>query len=144
MSLNEKVWMPHFKFMMQTIAVTYPTHPNDVSKKKYYDFIQNLPVFIPMKPLGDDFIKMLDDFPVTSYLDSRKSFMKWVHFINNKLNKKMNLPEEDFHDSLEKYYNEYKPKDIQMKEIYKSREKYIKVGLFASLLLIIYYFYNRD
>ena len=33
MSLNEKVWMPHFKFMMQTIAVTYPTHPNDVSKK---------------------------------------------------------------------------------------------------------------
>ena len=25
---------------------------NDVSKKKYYDFIQNLPLFIPMKPIG--------------------------------------------------------------------------------------------
>ena len=143
MSLNEKIWMPHFKFVLQTIAVNYPTHPNDVSKKKFYDFVQNIPVFFPMKPLGNDFIKILDNFPVTPYLSSRKSFMKWVHFISNKLNKKMNLPEEDFHDNLEKYYNEYKPKEIQMIEVYKSREKYIKIGMFAFLLFISYYLYNK-
>jgi len=40
MGLDPKVWLPHFQFVMQTMAISYPKHPNDVSKKKYYDFIQ--------------------------------------------------------------------------------------------------------
>ena len=34
MSLNEEVWLPQVKFVMQTIALNYPKHPNDVTKKK--------------------------------------------------------------------------------------------------------------
>ena len=37
MGLNPEVWLPHLKFTLQTIAITYPKHPNDVSIKKYYD-----------------------------------------------------------------------------------------------------------
>ena len=37
MGLNHNVWMPYFKFTMQTIAITYPARPNDVTKRKYYD-----------------------------------------------------------------------------------------------------------
>jgi len=85
MSFNKEVWMPYIHFTMQTIALNYPKHPNDVTKKKYYDFIQNLPLFIPMKPFGNDFIKLIDDYPVTPYLDSRLSFMKWVNYIFNKI-----------------------------------------------------------
>ena len=40
-------------------------------------------------PLGNNFLKLLDTFPVTPYLSSRLSFMKWVHFINNKLSASM-------------------------------------------------------
>ena len=61
MGLDPKVWLPHFQFVMQTMAISYPANPNDVSKKKYYDFIQNLPVFLPDKPMGTYFIKLLDD-----------------------------------------------------------------------------------
>ena len=87
MKLDSKVWIEQFKFIMITISMYYPKNPNEVTKKKYYDFIQNIPLFFPEKPLGDLFIKILDDFPVTPYLDSRLSFMKWVNFINNKINK---------------------------------------------------------
>ena len=52
MKLNPNVWMPHLKFTLQTMAITYPSNPNDVAKKKYYDFISNLPVFIPIDPIG--------------------------------------------------------------------------------------------
>ena len=45
MGLNYNVWLPHLKFTLQTIAMTYPSKPNDVSKRKYYDLIQNLPLF---------------------------------------------------------------------------------------------------
>ena len=41
-----------------------------------------------MKPLGNDFIKIIDNYPVTPYLESRLSFVKWVHYIFNKIYKK--------------------------------------------------------
>ena len=34
MPLDPEIWMPHFKFTLQTISVMYPQHPNDVTKKK--------------------------------------------------------------------------------------------------------------
>ena len=60
MGLNPNVWLPHLKFVLQTIAITYPRNPNDVSKKKYYEFIQNLPVFIPLSPIGKNFKTLLN------------------------------------------------------------------------------------
>ncbi len=121
---DPKVWGPHYWFVLQTIALTYPTHPNDVSKKKYYDFIQNLPLFFPEKPMGDLFMRMLDQYPVTPYLSSRESFMKWVHYINNKINKKMEWNELSFRESLEKYYELYKPDAIKKRELYRERKNH--------------------
>ena len=133
MGLDSKVWLPHFQFVMQTIAISYPKNPNDVSIKKYYDFIQNIPVFLPDNPLGKHFIHLLDEFPVTPYLSSRMSFMKWVHFMNNKLNKAIEEPEIDFYESLEKYYDLYKPVEMRDREIIKTRKRYIQFGLFVFL-----------
>ena len=143
MSLNREVWLPRVKFVLQTMALNYPKHPNDVTKKKYYDFIQNLPVFFPLEPIGKNFLELLDKYPVTPYLSSRMSFMKWVHFIFNKINEQLDKPVEDFYDSLEKYYDEYKPKEIRNREIIKTKKRYIQ---FASALLItlgIVYFYKK-
>ena len=75
MGLNHNVWMHYFKFTMQTIAITYPAKPNDVTKRKYYDLVQNLPLFFPLEPIGDNFMKLLDKYPVTPYLSSRMSFI---------------------------------------------------------------------
>ena len=43
--LDPKIWGPHYWFFLHTIAVTYPHNPNSVTKKKYYDLIQNLHIF---------------------------------------------------------------------------------------------------
>ena len=143
MGLNHNVWLPHLKFTLQTIAVTYPKNPNDVSIKKYYDFIQNLPVFIPMDPIGKNFLDLLDKYPVTPYLSSRMSFMKWIHFIFNKINKQLKKKEIGFYEDLENYYEEYKPKEMKNKEIAKTRKKYIEGGIFALLVITIIYFYRK-
>ena len=143
MGLDPKVWLPHFQFVMQTMAISYPANPNDVSKKKYYDFIQNLPVFLPDKPMGTYFIKLLDEFPVTPYLSSRMSFMKWVHFMNNKLNKAIEEPEINFYESLEKYYDEYKPKEMKNKQLIETKKKYIQVASILILAGAIAYFYKK-
>jgi len=143
MKLNPNVWLPHLKFTLQTIAITYPSNPNDVAKKKYYDFISNLPVFIPIEPIGKNFMDLLDQYPVTPYLDSRMSMMKWVHFIFNKISVQLDQPIEEFYDSLEKYYDEYKPKEYKTREIAKTRKKYIEFAVGTILVGLIIYLYKK-
>ena len=86
MELEPKVWGPHYWFVLFSIALSYPTHANNVVKKKYYDFIQNFPLFIPHREIGNDFMQLIDTYPVTPYLDNRDSFLRWVHFIHNRVN----------------------------------------------------------
>lgn len=143
MVLKPDVWLPKFQLIMQTISINYPNTPNDVTKKKYYDFIQNLPLFFPEKPMGDLFMKMLDQYPVTPYLSSRESFMKWIHYINNKINKKMEWNELSFRESLEKYYELYKPDSIKKRDLYRERKKYIQFGFLIGGIGITYYLYRK-
>lgn len=135
MTLNPEIWGPHYWFFLETISLTYPLHPNDVSKKKYYDFIQNLPLFIPNPEIGNKFSKLIDTFPVTPYLDSRLSFMKWVNFIHNKINSELDKPTINLHDGLDNYYKQYKPKPPKKKS---KKELYYKVIIVVLVLLIIY------
>ena len=143
MGLNHNVWLPHLKFTLQTIAITYPARPNDVSKRKYYDLIQNLPVFFPLEPIGKNFLNLLDKYPVTPYLSSRMSFMKWIHFIFNKIQEQLEQPVDEFYDSLEKYYEEYKPKELKEQQIYKERKKYIQFAIVVALIGLTIYSYGK-
>lgn len=133
MVLNPKIWIKYYKFCMITISLNYPKYPNDVTKKKYYDFINNIPLLFPNNPLGNNFIKYLDKFPVTPYLDSRKSFIKWVHFINNKINIDLKLKEETLEDSLKNYYDKYKEPKKEENKI----KKYVVITIFWTLLVIL-------
>ena len=47
MNLNPEVWGPNYWFFLYTIAINYSDNPNNILKKKYYDVIFNLPIFIP-------------------------------------------------------------------------------------------------
>ena len=102
--LDPKIWGPHYWFTLHTIALCYPEHPNDVTKKTYYEFIQNLPLFMPIQQIGNGFTKFLDKYPVTPYLDSRESFIKWMYFIHKEVNKSLGYDELTLAEGLEKYY----------------------------------------
>jgi hypothetical protein len=136
MTLNPEVWGPHYWFVLHTIAITYPEHPNDVTKKKYYDFLHNMPLFLPVKEIGNGFSKMLDKYPVTPYLDSQASFVKWVHFIHNKYNVALEKPEMTMDEAIFKYYELYKPKAVKEEEERKRREKYA-FAIIASVIMIL-------
>jgi hypothetical protein len=141
LSLNPDVWGPHFWFTLHTIAFTYPQTPNDVTKKKYYEFIQNLPLFIPDEEMGNDFAAYLDKYPVTPYLDTRRSFMKWMHFIHNQINIKIGKEPLDYDDALKDYYDYYRPKEeiVEEKMKYKKQLIFIGFGVFLITLLFILY-----
>ena len=142
MAFNPSIWGPHYWFVLQSIALCYPPRPNDVIKKKYYDFIQNLPLFIPHKKIGNDFIEILDKFPVAPYLDSRQSFLKWMNFVHNKINMKMGEPIIELSDGIQKYYDYYKPKELQNTEELRLRRKLIYGSVIGLALIGGYIMYQ--
>lgn len=143
MALNPKIWGPHYWFVLHTIALNYPLNPNETSKKKYYDLIENFPLFIPIPDMANSFSKLLDTYPITPYLDSRESFIKWVYFIHNKINISLGIPEKSLEESLHDYYQLYEPVEITIKNNLQKKAKYIYFIIIISLLIISYIIYKK-
>lgn len=141
--LDPQVWFPYLKFTLQTIGMTYPNKPTDGTKKKYYNLVQNLPYYFPIKPMGKNFENILNKYPVQPYLDNRMNFCKWIHYITNKINEDLELPTNTFYESLEEYYQQFKPKDLIEQEFLKKKKKYIYAGVGVSILILIYWMYRN-
>lgn len=133
------VWGPHYWFFLETIAMTYPNYPNSISKKIYYDLIQHFHLFIPVKEHSEYFNKLLSNYPITPYLDDRESFIRWVHFIHNKINEKLNKPNMKYSDFYTKYYQKYKEKQINEIENRLIYKKIVYVSIIIILLSSIYF-----
>ena len=140
--LDAIVWGPHYWFFLHTATMTYPLHPNDGVKKKYYDFIQNLPLFIPNASMAKSFQEMLDTFPVSPYLDTRDSLTRWMHFIHNKMNKRLGQRQISMTKFYEDYHDKYKPRDVKIIEYAKTKRQILYALLVCALLAGIY-FMNR-
>jgi len=141
--LDPKVWGPHYWFFLHTISITYPHHPNAVTKKKYYDLIQNLHVFLPVEKIATEFSQLLEQYPVTPYLDNRESFVRWTWFVHNKINEKLQKPKISIEDFYKQYYENYKPSDVKYREFYKIREKVVYLVIVLLIIGVTYIFYNK-
>jgi len=141
MHFDPTVWGPHYWFFLHTIAESYPLTPNATTKRKYYDLIQNMPLFIPNPNIGNKFSEYLDKYPVTPYLDNRDSFVRWVHFIHNKFNVLLGKQEISLPFALEKYRAQYKPKPLILSEKINVRKHVIHAVLILVLLFLIYLYW---
>jgi hypothetical protein len=126
-----------------SIAISYPLKANDVTRKKYYDLISNIPLFIPHPPIGNKFSDLLDKYPVSPYLEGKDVFLKWVNFIHNKINVELGKDEKTLTESLNSYYELYKPKEIILREQIKYKKKIVITGSIIVLLLGGYYLYKK-
>tara|TARA_B110000285_G_scaffold235037_1_gene314348 strand:- start:567 stop:998 length:432 start_codon:yes stop_codon:yes gene_type:complete len=143
MDLDPTIWGPHYWFMLHTTALNYPEHPNATTKKKFYDFIYNLPLFIPHRDISNLFASVLDKYPLTPYLDNKKSFMKWMHFIHNHINTNLGHPPLEYYEAIDKYYLNYRPKHVIDVETSKFREKIVYVVLIVLMLSIANFIYDK-
>lgn len=139
--LNPEIWGPHYWFFLHTVAMNYSMTPTETLRKKYYELIQNFALFMPDIEVANEFLKMLDQYPVTPYLESRETLIHWVHFIHNKVNAKLGKRELSLHESLEAYYANYIPREKE-RALLKKYKKHLFYGTMAALGGVIYYLYT--
>lgn len=108
--MDPTIWGPHYWFVLHTIAFNYPMNATSIQKKVYHRFIHNLHEFLPNRTIGGIFQKLLAEHSVTPYLDSRKDFIKWMHFIHNKINERLEKPKMTLEDHYRDMAYKYAPK----------------------------------
>lgn len=140
---DSAIWGPQFWYVLHRIAFNYPLYPNKVTKKKYYDTIMNIPLFIPNPKMGNAFSELLDLYPVSPYLDSRDSFIKWTHYIHNRVNEKLGKSSLSYIDFITKYTdnNESTNKRARLVDLLKiqgNNKNAIIVTLLVFLIIGIY------
>ena len=139
MLYDPEIWWKQYKFFLLTIALQYPIKPNQTIKKKFYDFLQNLPIFIPNLSISNHILELLDKYPPSPYLDSRTSFLQWIHFFISKIEKLLQIPLLSYYETFQEYYKNYEPKELKMKNIVYGRKKYMLGIIFILFIIFIYY-----
>ena len=134
-------WGAHYWYFLHTIAYHYPGRPTATTKRKYYDLIQNFPLFIPDQSMGNRFAEMLDKYPVTPYLDCRESFMRWIHFIHNKINVIAGKPEISLYQGLDDYKRANMSKLTIVEQVYSMKSHIVHL---VAILIIILFIFNSD
>ena len=86
---------------------------------------------------------LLDQYPVSSYLDTREAFVKWMHFIHNRVNEDLNKAEVDYFKSIDDYYEHYKKVDLSPLQQLKERKMINTLVVFSIIIIFIWYLYTK-
>ena len=104
--------------------------------------MQNFDLYIPHPQVASYYRSLLHLYPLKPYLDKKEDLVKWVWYIHNKVNDKL----EKKRVSLEEFYETYHAKYKNPKEAFKL--KYIKYTILALAFLVclyyIYLYYGRN
>jgi hypothetical protein len=138
-SESAKTWGPHYWFFMMSVALSYPDFPNETTKRKYYDFFTNFALFIPDPDMGKRFSGMLDRYPITPYLGSKDSLVRWVVFIHNKYNEMLGKHEVSLDAALAAYYDQFIPKPVYLHHKLKMRRYWIHAVFIALCFALIFW-----
>ena len=150
--MQPKIWGPPMWFTLHSISFFYPDKPTATVKRRYYDFFHNLQYVIPCLICQKHYSEHLKKYPITPYLDSKKSLIKWLIFIHNSVNKLEKKPIMQPKDVINRYSKIYSQsnefqcghiKDIPIKKqkVITCQKTYMYNYILISVLLILIIIY---
>lgn len=86
--LSTNIWGNHFWMTMYSVALSFPNHPSDETRKHTLDFFTSLQYLLPCDNCKSHYQKLFQEFPIN--LNSSKDLSDWVNFIHNKINQSLN------------------------------------------------------
>ena len=87
-------------------------------------------------------MQLIDTYPVTPYLDNRDSFLRWVHFIHNRVNITLGKEEISLKKALEEYYIHYESNEVIQKNTMKITKYILAWMILCFVIILVFYYYN--
>lgn len=96
---------PAWKFLFSSIMGSFPVKvdPNNKSHSKivssFHSMFKSLQYTLPCGYCRDSYKIFLKELPMVEFSDSRKSMMKWLYLIRDRVNKKLMKQEKECYES---------------------------------------------
>jgi len=105
--IQTRVWGPAGWLFLHSIAQNYPWKPDQEKKENYLTFFKQVGNVLPCRYCRESYQKFITE-PGTelnmSVMESRKTFVKWLYLVHNKVNKKLGVKKVP---SIQKVWNRY-------------------------------------
>lgn len=125
-NINPKIWGPYFWQTIHFVAFGYPETPNELDKKTYENFYENMMKVLPCDKCAESAQEIFEKSKIKDFLNSKDNLIKWTYLfhksVNNKLKK--NSP------SFEKFVYNFKN---------RNSDSLIKIIIFIFLTIIFIY-----
>lgn len=105
--MEPKIWGPPAWHFLHTVTFNYPEKPSYKDKSNYYDFFHNLQFILPCDICQANYRRHLKEYPISPYLDSKKTLVEWLIHIHNLVNKENNKPLMSPGNVIRKYKEQY-------------------------------------
>ena len=105
--MEPNIWGPPAWHFLHSITFNYPEKPTWKDKSNYYDFFHNLQNILPCDTCQENYRKHLKEYPISPYLDSKKTLVEWLIHIHNLVNKDNNKPLLSSNEVIKKYKYQY-------------------------------------
>ena len=109
--MDPEIWGSGLWLFLHTIAINYPKEPTAIDKKNMYNFLSSLTTIIPCEKCRLNYIKHINELPISSHLDNRNDLFQWTVEMHNMVNKELNKPIMTLDDAITEYKNIYLNKD---------------------------------
>tara|TARA_B100000035_G_scaffold315454_1_gene336399 strand:+ start:549 stop:959 length:411 start_codon:yes stop_codon:yes gene_type:complete len=111
-NINPKLWGPYFWQTIHFVAFGYPENPNDIDKKTYADFYENMMKVLPCDKCTISAQELFKKSNISNFLNNKKDLIKWTHSfhksVNNKLKKESPTLEEFIYNFTNRPNNKIK------------------------------------
>ena len=132
-NIDPLLWGPSLWKYLHYLTLSYPDSPSIEIQLKYKDFFLNLHNFIPCEKCRINYVRHLEELPLTDdILTSRNALIKWLFIIHNIVNKETGKRELKFNEFIEIY-------TIDPEEVKKNKRKrtIIIIGVIILIILLI-------
>ncbi len=110
--MNPDIWGPPAWTFLHSITFAYPNNPTDVNKKNYAQFFNSLAPVLPCATCSYNYRQNLIDDPVENHLSNKKSLIKWLINVHNKVNIDNNKPTLNYQTVINNYTKLYNNEPI--------------------------------
>lgn len=129
MNPDPEIWGNNFWFTLHSVSFFYPEYPTSTDMHKYKTFFETISYVLPCPSCKEHYRKILNDYPIDPYLESRDSLIRWVILVHNKVNLRIGKKEISYQDAI----NEYSKKYIRPEK----KDKNIKTCIIVCLIIFI-------